>query len=1264
MSNSDVHPTLQTFHKTLRGATGSVLAVLGVFREKSKTQQVVRAVGSCIEIWTFHKTTASFTRLFSQETFSHIQEIGVLRPLDAPMDQLVIVSDSGNLTLASLDMNQMKFIPSSNEPFYKSGIRRMAQGNYLAIDGRNRAICLGAIEQNKLVFTINRVDSKLSVSSPLEANRPYIITYSLIGVDVGYDNPLFAALEVDYSTKDSQKIKMLNYYELDMGLNHVIRSGSYEVVFSAGHLIPVPGGEFGPSGVLVCSLGKIEYRTNFNKDTISITLPRRKDGPISEIVCSVVHQMKKSFFILAQTQLGDILRITLDYRGTQESSFSFMSDPNEAGLVNDIIIRYFDSISVCSQLLIFKSGFMYANSEMGDQYIYQFEKLGDDPGEKEWTSNEPSNDIEFETKSFDNLNLVNIINSLNPLMGLEIDSNSKDITKVTKLITLTGSQSRSSMKLISDELTLEPIVNQDLPSTPRNIWTVKMNSESKFDDFIVISFDTSTIALKIGDDVEEAEPEDTGLDSEISSILVTNIGESIVQIHSLGFRQITFNDGNFNKAINWDVPNGLEILKSSSTSNQLVLALSNGELVYFEINNDGSGSLNEFTRRKNYLFQITSLSFSEIPKGSILSPFIIIGTKDQKLEILSTLPKKTFEVLSSNDMVNVVSDVCVTNDFEVVSNEEGEVSKSDKSKFHLHVGFQNGLYTRYQLSEIGELVKPQNKYIGPEKIKLTKIEIDNLNYVGVHNIRTWICYPGDKLSLKPMPKPEKIIEEEEEEEDDDEAIIEKQDFSDGFTSICNLNSEDIESGILLIHDSKLIIASKPDMNKGDRIESIPLRYTPRDVCSKEGGQGMVYVACSDKVKSPFTKLSNEEVEDGQYFYPTGGVLGEIIEDENENSIDKVFEKAQQVGYDQSVEWSSCIHVISLKDQGIGQTIELLENESAQKITIIPMTRDNETNDYIFVSTIKDFNVLPKKYGKCFIRIYKVLDDESLEFMYKHEMPRPVLSMTNFQGLALFGWGNELGLFELGKKQLIRKAGHQFPPPVREIVGLETEGNRIVVSDIGDSIRVLVFIPKIKKFVEFADDIISKHVTKSLMLDYDTIMIGDKFGTISIMKVPNDISEISDSDQDGSILKLQESRFNGSSERLTPMMSFYVGEVITGMKKCKLGLSNEEVVIYAGMNGSIGLICPLKTLREVNFFTDLQKFTLDSSSKMGWLLTNRDHSKFRSYYSPIKGCIDGDLIEMYTRLPLKAQEEISKLMEIPIDAILSRITDLSSRVGFP
>ena len=83
--------------------------------------------------------------------------------------------------------------------------------------------------------------NRLTVSSPLEAHKAGSITYAVVGVDVHFENPIFAALEIDYTEADADSTgeafedaeKHLVYYELDLGLNHVIRKWSDAVSFAA-----------------------------------------------------------------------------------------------------------------------------------------------------------------------------------------------------------------------------------------------------------------------------------------------------------------------------------------------------------------------------------------------------------------------------------------------------------------------------------------------------------------------------------------------------------------------------------------------------------------------------------------------------------------------------------------------------------------------------------------------------------------------------------------------------------------------------------------------------------------------------------------------------------------------------------------------------------------------------------------------------------------------------------------------------------------------
>ena len=151
-----------------------------------------------------------------------------------------------------------------------------------------------------MVYVLNRDQAaNLTISSPLDAHKSHNIVFSIAGLDMGFDNPVFAAIELDYADADqacacslasspggvrmqrnscraaaglrlrpaprlaraqdptgeaaAEAQKHLTLYELDLGLNHVVRKWSQPVDNGANLLIPVPGGADGPGGVLICA---------------------------------------------------------------------------------------------------------------------------------------------------------------------------------------------------------------------------------------------------------------------------------------------------------------------------------------------------------------------------------------------------------------------------------------------------------------------------------------------------------------------------------------------------------------------------------------------------------------------------------------------------------------------------------------------------------------------------------------------------------------------------------------------------------------------------------------------------------------------------------------------------------------------------------------------------------------------------------------------------------------------------------------------------
>lgn len=247
---------------TLQNPTGIVCAINGNF-SGGKIQEIAVARGKVLELLR-PDDSGKIQTLLSVDVFGAIRSLAQFRLTGSQKDYIVVGSDSGRIVILEYNKEKNVFDKVHQETFGKSGCRRIVPGQYLAIDPKGRAVMIGACEKQKLVYVLNRdTAARLTISSPLEAHKSHTITYSICGVDCGFDNPIFAAIEMDYSEADQDSTgqaaaeaqKHLTFYELDLGLNHVSRKWSEPVDNGANMLVTVPGGGDGPSGVLVCSCG-------------------------------------------------------------------------------------------------------------------------------------------------------------------------------------------------------------------------------------------------------------------------------------------------------------------------------------------------------------------------------------------------------------------------------------------------------------------------------------------------------------------------------------------------------------------------------------------------------------------------------------------------------------------------------------------------------------------------------------------------------------------------------------------------------------------------------------------------------------------------------------------------------------------------------------------------------------------------------------------------------------------------------------------------
>ncbi|KAL4779714.1 CPSF A subunit region-domain-containing protein [Aspergillus varians] len=1197
---------------TIQPPTAITQAILGQFAG-TKEQQIVTASGSKLTIHRPDATQGKVTPLYSQDVFGIIRSLAAFRLAGSIKDYIIIGSDSGRITIIEYVPSQNRFNRIHLETFGKSGVRRVVPGQYLAVDPKGRACLIASVEKNKLVYVLNRnSQAELTISSPLEAHKPQTLVFSIIALDAGYENPVFAALEVDYSESDQDPTgrayeeveKLLVYYELDLGLNHVVRKWADPVDRTASMLFQVPGGADGPSGVLVCAEDSVTYRHS-NQDAFRVPIPRRQgalENPDRKrcITAGVMHKMRGAFFFLMQTEDGDLFKLTLEMAEDDNGQLT--------GEVKGLKIKYFDTVPLASSLLILKSGFLYVAGEGGNHQFYQFEKLGDDDEETEFSSDDYSADptapyepIYFQPRGAENLILVEAINSLNPL----IDSKVVNITEddAPQIFTISGTGARSTFRTLKHGLEVSEIVESELPSVPSAVWTTKLTRADEFDAYIVLSFANGTLVLSIGETVEEVT--DTGFLSSAPTLAVQQLGEdSLVQIHPRGIRHI-LPDRRVNE---WPAPQHRSIVAAATNERQVAVALSSGEIVYFELDSDGS--LAEYDERRQMTGTVTCLSLGEVPEGRIRSSFLAVGCDDSTVRILSLDPDTTLENKSVQALTAAPSALNIIPMAD---------SSSGGTTLYLHIGLHSGVYLRTALDEVtGELSDTRTRFLGSKAVKLFQVSVTGQTAVLALSSRPWLGY-SDIQTKGFMLTPLDYV---------------------GLEWGWNFSSEQCVEGMVGIQGQNLRIFSIEKLDNNILQQSIPLAYTPRRFL-KHPEQPLFYVIEADNnVLSPTTR-------------------SRLLEDSKSRNGDTTVLPPEEFGYPRGTgHWASCIQVIDPLDaKSVIGTIELEDNESAVSIAAVPFTsQDDET--FLVVGTAKDMTVNPPSSAEGYIHIYRFQEDgKELEFIHKTKVEEPPLALIGFQGRLVAGIGTLLRVYDLGMKQLLRKCQAIVVP--KNIVGLQTQGSRIVVSDVRESLTYVVYKYQENVLIPFVDDAIPRWTTATTMVDYETTAGGDKFGNLWLLRCPKKISEEADEEGSGAHLIHDRGYLQGTPNRLELMIHVYTQDIPTSLHKTQLVPGGRDVIVWTGFQGTIGMLVPFVGREDVDFFQSLEMQLASQCAP----LAGRDHLIYRSYYAPVKGVIDGDLCEMYFLLSNDTKMMIAGELDRSVREIERKISDMRTRVAY-
>jgi len=1168
---------MHLYNLTLQKPGAITHAINGNF-SAPKAQEIVVARGKILELLRVDDDFRIVVSVLQWEIFGVIRSLKPFRLTGGNRDYIIVGSDSGKITVLQYDPEHNRFKVIHNECYGKSGCRRIVPGEFLASDPKGRAVMIGAIEKQKFVYVLNRdSEAKLIISSPLEAHKSHSLTFDICGVDVDFDNPTFACLEIDYEDVENEAReepaadimghKLLSFYELDLGLNHVTRKAVLEVDPGANLLITVPGGSDGPGGVLVCAENWIIYQNPEGEDDVRAPIPRRAGTPDEKgllITSYAVHKQRDLFFFLVQSELGDIYKVTLSYKGDE---------------VHDVHVKYFDTVPVASSMCLLRNGYLFVAAEFGNHCLFTFQGIGEGDDSPETSSFTPySQHVYFTPRKLTNLDLEDEPSSLAPIIDMKVEDLAHEGN--LQIYSLCGRGPRSTLRVLRHGLSVTEMAVSEIPGNANAVWSIKKSASEMYHNYIIVSFVNGTMVLSIGDTVEEVS--DSGFELRTATLGVALLGSDIlIQIHPKGIRLIR-SDGRIEE---WKPPSKKDVIHCDMNERQVVIAMTGGEIAYFEL--DTYNTLMEIARQE--VGDVSSVAIAPILPDRRRANFMAAATVDGYVKLYSLSPDHPLNEVS----MTVLQGKDRRPNSVLLEHIHSTSADVDQSKLYLFVGMYDGTMIRHVVDSSGQLSDKRPRYLGGRPVKLFSVKVRGLPAVIALSSRSWLTYTfQSQLMTAPLS-------------------YDELEYSSHFSS------NQCPEGLVSISSNTLRIVTLEKLGELFNQTVYPLRYTPRAFLIHPISLNLIII----------------ETDHGAYPYAEKTQIQETFKmvaegAENEEKLQESF-----IGVPKNApgRWASCISIINPINGQVINRIELEDNNAATSLCMCEFTKRGKEK-FLVVGTVKDYELMPRKWSQAAVRVYQFHDGyRRLIEIHATKVQDIPLALCPYKGMLLVGVGKILRLYDIGKTKLLRKCENRnFPNMIKRI---HVHGERIYVGDACESFHMVIYRERERQMYVFADNAIPRFVTASEVIDYNTIAFADKFGNFVISRL------IMNKDE-GTEQTWHHAKFgsflNAAPVKLVDIVQYHVGETITSIIKARLTPGGEEVIIYSTIMGSIGVFYPFKTKPNVEFFTQLEMH-LRLHNKP---ICGRDHLAYRSYYTPVCHVVDGDLCEQYASLDHNKQLNIS------------------------
>ena len=577
--------------------------------------------------------------------------------------------------------------------------------------------------------------------------------------------------------------------------------------------------------------------------------------------------------------------------------------------------------------------------------------------------------------------------------------------------------------------------------------------------------------LSIGETVEEVT--DSGFLGTMPTLCCSQIGDNaLIQVYPDGIRHIR-GDKRVNE---WRAPAKKQIMQCGINQRQVVIALSGGELVYFEM--DTSGQLNEYTDRKEMGVDVVCMALASVPPGELRTRFLAVGLADDTVRVISLDPKDCLTLLASQTLPSPAESLCIVEmkglDYEqAASVQEQQLVNT----LFLNIGLQNGALLRTVLDPTtGELLDTRTRYLGSRAVKLFKIRIQGAEAVLALSSRSWLSYMYQgRFYLTPLS-------------------YEMLEYASGFAS------EQCPEGIVAISVNTLRILALEKLGAVFNQEIRPLKYTPRKFAINSD-QNLIYSIETDHLSYTEKFKQQRKQQIAQQMIQDADTDEKRLAIEMANAFIETKLPEQTFGAPKAPPgmWASCIRIMEAGALGKDTkgVIDLEQNEAAFSIALAKFSSRPANQMFLLVGVAKDLKLNPRQCQAGFIYTYQLQENgETLEFLHKTPVEDVPGCICAFQGRVIISVGRFLRIYDMGKKKLLRKCENKQLQ--NQIVQVQTMGPRIYVCDIQESCYFMRYKYEENQLIIFADDTMPRFVTALAIMDFQTVSVADKFGNVVIV----------------------------------------------------------------------------------------------------------------------------------------------------------------------